>query len=199
MGVSPAWGDEDRPVFDRNLFVDTKISTESFVRRFMDSQDDLYAYMLSLVPSASDAQDVLQETAVALWSKKDEYNAEEPFIPWAIRFAYFQVLSFRKRQRHRSGTVLFSDEVISALADEHSRHRTVIDLRREALAQCIEKVPTPGRQLLRQRYQEESTIKEIAVRVGKKADTLYKQLERLRQQLLDCITRTLAAQRDLQE
>jgi len=178
--------------------VEAKTSTESFVRLFMDSQDDLYAYILSLVPHASDAQDVLQETAVALWSKKDEYNTEQPFIPWAIRFAHFQVLGFRTRQRRRSGTVLLSDEVVSALADEHNRHRTVIELRREALEQCMEKMPTPGRRLLRQRYQEESTMKEIAVRVGMKVDTLYKQLERLRQQLFDCITQTLVAQKDLQ-
>jgi len=178
--------------------LDTKISTESFVRMFMDSQDDLYAYILSLVPHANDAQDVLQETAVALWSKKDEYNTEEPFIPWAIRFAYFQVLSFRKRQRHRSATVLLSDEVVSALAEEHKGHRTVIELRREALAQCMEKVPTPGRRLLRQRYQGEGTMKEISVRAGMKVDTLYKQLERLRQQLLDCITQTLVTQKDLE-
>jgi len=172
-------------------------STETFVRLFMDSQDAVYAYILSLVPQASDAQDVLQETAVALWSKKDEYDAKEPFIPWAIRFAYFQVLSFRVRQRRRSGTVLFSDEVVSALADEHASHQSVIESRREALEQCMEKMPPAGRQLLRQRYEGEGTMKEIAARAQMKVGTLYKRLERLRQQLLDCITRTLAAQKDL--
>jgi len=172
-------------------------STETFVRLFMDNQGAVYAYILSLVPQPSDAQDVLQETAVALWSKKDEYDAEEPFVPWAIRFAYFQVLSFRVRQRRCSGAVLFSDEVVSALAGEHDRHRTVIESRREALAQCMEKIPPPGRRLLRQRYEEEGTMKEVAACAGMKVRTLYKQLERLRQQLLDCINRTLATQTDL--
>jgi len=172
-------------------------STETFVRLFMDSQDAVYAYILSLVPQASDAQDVLQETAVALWSKKDEYNAEEPFVPWAIRFAYFQVLSFRASHRRQTSRVLFSDEVVSALADEHDRHRPVIESRREALAECMEKMAPAGRQLLRQRYEGEGTMKEIAARASMKVGTLYKRLERLRQQLLDCINRTLAAQKDL--
>ncbi len=174
-----------------------KISTEAFVRLFMNSQDNLYAYILSLVPQANDAQDVLQETAVALWSKKEEYNPEEPFIPWAIRFAYFQVLNFRARQRRRPGVVLFSDEVVSALAAEHGRHCTVIESRREALSDCLEKMPAASRQLLRQRYEGKGTMKEIAVRASMKVGTLYKRLERLRQQLLDCITRTLVAQKDL--
>ncbi len=174
-----------------------KTSTETFVRLFMDSQDHLYAYILSLIPQANDAQDVLQETVVALWSKKDEYNPEEPFIPWAIRFAYFQVLSFRTRQRRRSGTVLFSDEVVTALAEEHGRHHTVIESRREALARCKEKIPPPGRRLLHQRYESKDTMKEIAARAGMKVGTLYKQLERLRQQLFDCITQTLSTQKDL--
>ncbi len=174
-----------------------KTSTEAFVRLFMSSQDSLYAYILSLVPQASDAQDVLQETAVALWSKKEEYNPNEPFIPWAIRFAYFQVLNFRTRQRRRSSTVLFSNEVISALAEEHSRHHAAIESRREALTHCMDKMLAPGRQLLRQRYEEKGTMKEIADHAGMKVSTLYKQLERLRQQLLDCITRSLASQSEL--
>jgi len=164
----------------------------------MDNQDNLYAYILSLVPQVNDAQDVLQETAVALWTKKDEYNPEEPFIPWAIRFAYFQVLNFRTRQkRRRTSTILFSDEVISALAEEHVRHSTVIESRREALADCLEKIPPPGRRLLRQRYEGKGTMEEIAVRAGMKVGTLYKRLERLRQQLLDCITQTLVTQKNL--
>jgi len=164
----------------------------------MDSQSNLYAYILSLVPQINDAQDVLQETAVALWSKKDEYNPEEPFIPWAIRFAYFQVLNFRTRQRRRTSTILLSDEVISVLAEEHTQHRTVIESRRGALAYCMEKISPSGRELLRQRYEGVISMKEIAASTDMKVSTLYKQLERLRLQLLVCITRALAAKKELE-
>ena len=61
--------------------------TEQFVRHFAGAEHEIYRYVLALVPNGSDAQDIVQETAVALWRKFDEYNPNEPFIPWACRFA----------------------------------------------------------------------------------------------------------------
>ena len=46
-----------------------------------------------LVPHKEDVDDVLQQTATRLWAKWDEYDVDQPFTPWAIKFAYFEVLS----------------------------------------------------------------------------------------------------------
>jgi RNA polymerase sigma-70 factor (ECF subfamily) len=40
-----------------------------------------------LVPNLPDAEDIVQQTAVALWEKFDEYDPKLPFTPWACRFA----------------------------------------------------------------------------------------------------------------
>ena len=85
------------------------------MRRFVRCQQDLYAYILTLVPNVADAQDIFQETAIAIWGKADEYRLDEPFMPWASRFAWFQVRKFRMYQARRGRHVVaLSDEALSA-------------------------------------------------------------------------------------
>ena len=45
-----------------------------------------------------DADDIMQETSMALWQKFADYDADRSFLPWALRFAYFQT----KRQQERN-------------------------------------------------------------------------------------------------
>jgi RNA polymerase sigma-70 factor (ECF subfamily) len=39
------------------------------------------------VPNVQDAEDIVQQTAVALWERFDAYDPAQPFTPWACRFA----------------------------------------------------------------------------------------------------------------
>ena len=87
-----------------------------FVAQVNAAQQGLYALILSLVPNAHDARDVLAETNMALWKKRSDYDVEQEFWPWACRFARFQVLAFRKRQQR--DRVVFSEDVINLLADD---------------------------------------------------------------------------------
>lgn len=49
-----------------NTIVSSLSVSEEFVRRFVRCQPDLYAYIVTLVPNVADAQDILQETAIAI-------------------------------------------------------------------------------------------------------------------------------------
>jgi RNA polymerase sigma-70 factor, ECF subfamily len=43
------------------------LTQEQFMRLFLQSERELLRYVMVLVPQVSDARDVLQEAAVALW------------------------------------------------------------------------------------------------------------------------------------
>ena len=58
----------------------------------MSHEKQIYRYILSLMPHSQDARDVLQETAIALYNKIDDYDPSRPFAPWAFRFAYHMTL-----------------------------------------------------------------------------------------------------------
>ncbi len=167
------------------------------MRRFVRSQQDLYAYILTLVPNTADAQDILQETAIALWAKADEYRLEEPFMPWATRFAWFQVRKFRMYQarRHRH-VVALSDEALSMLAADRPRFESETADRDQILQQCVDKLANADRSLLGQRYDRKTSIREVARQQGVEPAQLYKRLGLIRQSLLDCIHQTTLEERN---
>jgi RNA polymerase sigma-70 factor, ECF subfamily len=168
--------------------VSTSRANDEFVRCFVRCQQDLYAYILTLVPNIADAQDVLQETALALWSKADEYRSSEPFMPWAARFAWFQVRKFRMYQaRRRRHVVALSDEAVAALAVDRAAFEETAAQRAPMLQQCVEKLGDDDRLLLSERYDLRVSIREVAQRRGVEPGRLYQRLRHIRQTLLDCI------------
>ena len=66
--------------------------TELLVRLLSRHQEDLFRYIFALLPHEEDARDVLQETSVALFRKFEDYDPAKPFLAWAFRFAYLEVL-----------------------------------------------------------------------------------------------------------
>jgi RNA polymerase sigma-70 factor, ECF subfamily len=166
--------------------------TEQFVQLLMANDQGLFAYVFSLMLNAEDARDVMQEAAVSMWKHFNEYDPSRPFFPWASRFAYFTILSYRKRKPNVHS--FLSDLTVQALADEYPTQQLELDARVTALVACMDKLPVPARKLLEQRYQGGQNIQEIARRTGRSANTLYKVFEKLRHELLVCVTRAIAAE-----
>ena len=166
--------------------------TETFVRLLMAHDHELFAYTFSLMPNADDAREVIQEAAVLMWQHFDEFDTSRPFFPWASRFAYFTVLSFRRKKQ--SAPRLLSEESVKALADEYYRRREEFDERAATLRICVEKLPPPARMLLKRRYEDGRTVTEIARRTRRNIHTLYKAFEKIRDWLLECLERRLRAE-----
>jgi RNA polymerase sigma-70 factor (ECF subfamily) len=170
----------------------TDRKVDAFVRLYTQSERKLYRYIATLLPRCHDAEDVLQETARVLWKKFDEYRPGEPFLPWACRIAYFEVLNFRQRERTRRK--FFSEAVLEALADVRLRHDDLLEAQAAALQRCLEKLPERDRRLLEQRYASEEPLADHCRDEGCSANALYKSLQRIRRSLLECVNRTLAAE-----
>src|SRR5436189_5016499 len=91
-------------------------SSSEFLRHILQSQQDLRNHIHYLHPYPQDLDDLMQETSLKLWQEFEDYDPQRPFLPWAMRIAYFQVLRFRKtRSRSR---LVFSDELVEMLAEE---------------------------------------------------------------------------------
>ena len=91
----------------------------------------IYGHIRTLVPNASDADEVFQETSVTLWQKFDQYRPEADFRAWACRIAYYKVLKLRDRQIRSPR--LFSPEFLDLVSEEMIVMSDVLDARTEAL------------------------------------------------------------------
>lgn len=162
-----------------------------FVHFLLEHQDELLRYILPLVGCFDDAQDVLQETATALWNKFAEYDPAQPFLPWAKQFARYEVLMHhRKRRRY----TFLSEDLIEALAEPVQPREPDARRRQQALQKCLEALPEADRSLITLRYEDKSaTVQQLAAQTGQTANVLYKALARIRRQLLECVTQRVAS------
>lgn len=166
-----------------------KTDPEQFLRLFMESERRIYAFIVSVLPNLTDADDILQETSLILWKKFDQFRPGTDFIAWACRTAQFEVLKFYEKQGRSK--LQFDVEGLEALQQEVVAMGPLIEAQQVALARCLEKLSDRDRDLLRRRYVEEATPKQIAELVGRSLDAVYKALTRIRDSLLHCIQRKL--------
>ncbi len=165
--------------------------TEMLVRLLTRHQEELFRYIFALLAHEEDARDVLQETSVALYRKFADYDPTKPFLAWAYRFAYLEVL--KQRERNLRGLRMFSCELIEQLAREREEQESVLQARLLALDHRLQKLAPRDRELIRQRYQDKLRADELVRRVRTSRRTLFRKLDHIRRLLHECIDRQLAA------
>jgi RNA polymerase sigma-70 factor (ECF subfamily) len=165
------------------------LTQEQFMRLFLGAERELLRYVMALVPNVSDARDVVQETAVALWRAIGKYDPAKPFVPWACRFALNEArLHLRTESRRRR---LLEEDVAAMLEERRVEIASPLDARREHLRECLGRLPEDQRRLVRGYYFDEASIDALAASLGRGAEAVYKALQRIRQALQQCIERKL--------
>ncbi len=162
-----------------------------FVQLLTGMQSRLYAYLCTLLGRSHEARDVLQETNLVLWKKAADFDAARPFEAWAIQFARFQAMAWRKRQSR--DRLVFDDTAFDFLAGESSRAGTGADDELRALENCLRKLPERSRTLLSRRYSENVSVNELALAEECAPNALAALLYRARKVLADCVRGTLNA------
>jgi len=163
---------------------------ERFIRLFIPAQRRIYGFILSLVPSRSDADDLMQETGSTLWRMFDDYRDGTDFAAWALAVARIEVM--RHRQRMGRSKLKFDSDVLDVLADDATAMADTLDDRREALERCLDQLPTDRREMVRLRYERDLPTGDVAASLGKSVAAVYKTLNRTHGALLDCVRRRLA-------
>jgi RNA polymerase sigma-70 factor, ECF subfamily len=165
--------------------------TELLVRLISSHQEDLFRYIFALLPHEEDARDVLQETCVALYRKFEDYDATKPFLAWAYRFAFLEVL--KQRERSQRANRLLAPDLVQRLAQERESHEPVLQARLLALEACLQELPAVDQALIRKRYQSKVRTEDLVSEFGPSRRTLFRKLDRIRRLLFECISRRVAA------
>lgn len=152
----------------------------------------MYAYVYSLVGDHARAADIVQETNLVLWRKREQYETNRPFLPWASTFARYQVLA-HLRDKSRDKLLLDADlaEQLSAESAQRVEH---FELLQTALGHCITKLTEKNRILIQHRYTEADSIGRIAQHTGQTESAVKVALMRIRKQLAKCVRGQLAVE-----
>src|SRR5262249_10542121 len=119
----------------------------------------------------------------------DHYQSGTDFRAWACRIAYHKVLKLRER-KGRSAR-LFSGDLLERIDEELIVMSDKLDARREALADCRQKLPRGDGQMLDQYYSGSSGGKQLAGARGWSTHKVYRALRRIHEALFACVTKAL--------
>ena len=103
--------------------------------------------------------------------------------------------NFVRRRRRYSRTSL-SDELLARVVQVRSAETELLELRREILRDCLQKLSQGDRSFLFDCYQESTSLVEFSRRQGKSVAAVYSKLKRLRQILARCVNRRLEAEEE---
>lgn len=153
---------------------------------FREHYRQLFSGVYALVRNYTDAEDVMQQASLVMWSKFGEYRQDTNFVGWAFRVARFEALNFLKRQRRyrKHFSEAFQLRLATALAGVRVE---TVDLRSYQLEKCVDKLPENQRQLLRLCYGGDAAVADIASDMGRTTHSVYSSLRNIREKLLDCV------------
>ena len=109
-----------------------------FEQLFTQCEAEIQAFVFTLLPHWSDAEEVVQRTRIVSWQKFDQFQSGSNFKAWAQQVARFEVSNFRRTQR--SDRLCFSDNLVDSLTEVRSSLSDELEGRRAALDKCLRKL-----------------------------------------------------------
>jgi RNA polymerase sigma-70 factor (ECF subfamily) len=163
--------------------------SDQFITLYAKHEPNIRRYVYSLVGDVDDMEDIMQNTAMALWKKFDDYDRSQPFVAWALRFSYYEVMKHRERAQRRQRLCL---ETLALISDEFKDRQHALRDQRRVLRQCIGKLPDEQANLIQQRYVDGKKIRQIAGEMGRPEKPVYRLFDKIRKALFVCVSTQLA-------
>ncbi|MHC4962773.1 MAG: sigma-70 family RNA polymerase sigma factor [Planctomycetota bacterium] len=162
-----------------------------YLSLFMKHRRSIHAYILAMVCDVHLADDLMQETALFAWDHFDDFEMGTNFLAWVRAVSRNKILEHCKRVRKKS--LLLPDELLEKIEVDAFERLAHLDRRLDALQQCVKKLHPDQLELMRNRYENELSIHQIAESLGKTTNAIYKTLSRIHCALKNCVQSTLKA------
>lgn len=159
--------------------------SSELVQLMMKHQRKVFGYILTLVPSRADAEDILQETSLTICEKFSDFKEGTNFYSWACQIAYWKVRAARKK--FATSKVIFNEEVLDIISQTRVEMEEELDQRHGALSKCLQKLNERDRRMVLVRYESGHNVKAAAQACGRTIQGAYKALTRIRKTLHDCV------------
>tara|TARA_E500000331_G_C17143388_1_gene663791 strand:+ start:287 stop:808 length:522 start_codon:yes stop_codon:yes gene_type:complete len=168
--------------------MDHQNNHERFTRLLLEAEPVMLRSVLVVVPNRTDARDILQETAVALWRQFDSYDPQRPFVNWAMGFSRIETRRFLTRQKRRAQ---LSEQAMELLERELEGDTSfAVEVERH-LATCMQKLGEKQHALIQGYYHENRSVEWLAEQGGRSVEAVYKAIQRTRIDLQTCIQRQI--------
>ena len=161
---------------------------DEFFSLFLRHNNQLFAFILTLVPNYADAEDIFQDTASILWAKYEQFQTDRNFLSWARQIAKNRILNYYTKKK---SVFIMDEELIDQLSIQAEHVSEISDHKKAALKNCIKKMNRQDASIIQLRYHQGVSMSEIASKRQQSVNTLYKRMTLLLTLLHSCIQKAL--------
>ena len=173
-----------------------RIGTTPFSACTSSTSAAVYGYIYTMVPNHADAEELLSETSLTLWSKFSEFEPGTSFIAWACKIAHYKALNHLKSKANHQAQL--SDLVLAKLADTRLARESFGMRMRDALQFCLQFclqcLSESDSRLIQACYSGAHSMKQVAEQIGRPVNSVYGSVHRIRRSLMECIERRIRAE-----
>ena len=160
-----------------------------FMGLALSSQKELYVYILSLILSASDADDILQDVLALMWTKFDEFRPGTDFVAWGKTIARYKVMNFLRKTK--ASKLHYNSDVLEMIESKSSQTQNLAD-HKKAMQGCLKKLSENYMGVLRMRYIHDMTFKQMSLKLGVSKQSVHRTVSRIHALLVKCINQVLS-------
>lgn len=158
---------------------------ERLARHWSEAEPSVHAFVFAAINRYHEAEEVVQQVALTVVRRFDEYDETRPFIAWALWLAKSRIADhYRQRSRQRRTC---SDEVLDHMADVLVQRQPEGASKQEALEHCLDGLSDKSRRLIQLRYLDDQPVADVAEAIGSTEGSVRVMLCRIRQALAQCI------------
>ncbi|PAY16096.1 RNA polymerase subunit sigma-24 [Rhodopirellula sp. SM50] len=155
---------------------------------FVQHQQAVMAFVLSLEPGIHDAEEIVQEAFVTASRKASTWTAETNFLAWACAIARFKTMSFQRDRGRRNRRL--AEDVVELLAEHTEDDFLTFQGQVSALRDCLRKLAPKSRELVNFRYHAGLMPEQIADEIDWTTNAVRVALTRARNALRECLGRS---------
>jgi RNA polymerase sigma-70 factor, ECF subfamily len=154
----------------------------SFLNDILPLKDRLFRLALRITLDRAEAEDIVQDTMIRMWNKREEWQQIESIE--ALAFTICRNLSLDRSQKVATRNVTLDESLNASAATTDNPHDTLANKERlELIHRLFNELKEPGRTIVHLREIEGKNYKEIAQVVGMTEEQVKSQLFRCRQKI----------------
>jgi RNA polymerase sigma-70 factor (ECF subfamily) len=162
-------------------------SPDSFAEELRSAQVPILGYLVRLTGNITDARDLLQQTNLTAWEKRDSFESGTDAVAWMRAIARNHYRNESRKRRSRNTVPLLDSDLEHMVETRHEEREKEDSRRRRLLQICLEKLPEKQREAVEKFYLEGFSLEDVGRETNRKVNAVAQVLYRARRNLIRCV------------
>ena len=161
--------------------------SEIFTKYWTLAMPSVAGFIHSMVNDYHEVQDILQDVAVVLHKKFDQYDPDKSFVSWSIGIARYEILHYRRSKARN--VISYNTEIVDKIMEAYVKLEPEFSDSFYVLRECLSELRGKAKKAVELRYAQHLPSQDIAKSMNVSDGSVRVLLNRSRNTLKKCIKR----------